>query len=86
MNRVYRSAHLLPAFAVFMAGVAVQAFAETPGEIPKPWTYEGGKKPQEQQRQDQPTSNSNRRRRAIVDRQVEAHQVLLKRMRHDVIG
>ena len=36
------------ALAVFVAAFAWDVAAETPGEIPKPWTYEGSKKLQEQ--------------------------------------
>ena len=54
MKRAYRSVQLLPVFAVLVAAVNVRAVAETPGEIPKPWTYEGSMKLQQQQRQDQP--------------------------------
>ncbi|HUP10162.1 MAG TPA: hypothetical protein VMU47_23625 [Caldimonas sp.] len=42
--------------ATALAGMAsFAARAETPGEIPKPWTYEGSMKLQEQQRQQQPS-------------------------------
>jgi len=37
--------------AFFFACGAYPAFGETPGEIPKPWTYEGSMKLQEQERQ-----------------------------------
>jgi hypothetical protein len=37
--------------ALLIVGSPCLVFAETPGEIPKPWTYEGSMKLQEQQRQ-----------------------------------
>src|SRR3984893_2804814 len=48
----YRTARVSLMLAAFViaCGPSV-AFAETPGEIPKPWTYEGSMKLQEQQRQ-----------------------------------
>ena len=52
MNRANRTARLflvLSALA-FTCGPTL-GLAETPGEIPKPWTYEGSMKLQEQQRQ-----------------------------------
>jgi hypothetical protein len=49
MHRVYRTAHIC--LTVSTAMIACAVHAETPGEIAKPWTYEGSKKLQEQQRQ-----------------------------------
>ena len=52
MNLAYRTARVsraVPAF-VFVCASTV-CVAETPGEIAKPWTYEGSMKLQEQQRQ-----------------------------------
>src|SRR3984893_16165208 len=48
----YRTARVSLMLAAFViaCGPSV-AFAETPGEIPKPWTYEGSMKLQEQQRE-----------------------------------
>src|ERR1700694_3452083 len=56
MTSAYR---LTPIFSmlsvVLFAWAPYRALSETPGEIPKPWTYEGSMKLQEQQRQqDQP--------------------------------
>jgi hypothetical protein len=48
-HRAVRRCLAVSAFVV-AAGPCV-AFAETPGEIPKPWTYEGSMKLQEQERQ-----------------------------------
>src|SRR5450432_1392390 len=52
MNRAYRVARgsLVLSTLVFVCASTL-GFAETPGEIPKPWTYEGSMKLQEQQRQ-----------------------------------
>lgn len=58
MNRSYRGSFapsLLP--ALIFACRALPAGAETPGEIPKPWTYEGSMKLQEQQRQQERAQN-----------------------------
>ena len=52
MNRAYRTARLfLVLSALAFACGPTLGVAETPGEIPKPWTYEGSMKLQEQQRQ-----------------------------------
>jgi len=51
MNSGYRVERLLRAVLFFVVPIGAPAFAETPGEIPKPWTYEGSKKLQEQQQQ-----------------------------------
>jgi hypothetical protein len=52
MKCAYRTAQgSLVLSAFIFASAAWPAFAETPGEIPKPWTYEGSMKLQEQQRQ-----------------------------------
>jgi len=51
MNRTHRSALLLLAGTPFFLTFSAMALADTPGEIPKPWTYEGSKKLQEQQSQ-----------------------------------
>ena len=48
MNRKTRVCWMLSAVVACQPWVAL---AETPGEIPKPWTYEGSMKLQEQQRQ-----------------------------------
>lgn len=55
MTRAYRTTRfsLVLSTLAFVCGPTL-GFAETPGEIPKPWTYEGSMKLQEQQRpQDQ---------------------------------
>ncbi|MEP6998158.1 MAG: hypothetical protein ABI900_10930, partial [Betaproteobacteria bacterium] len=49
MNRAYRATLVFFALSGFV--FAFGSRAETPGEIPKPWTYEGSMKLQEQQRQ-----------------------------------
>lgn len=46
---VVRCVSRLSALVVVVTSYALPARAETPGEIPKPWTYEGSKKLQEQQ-------------------------------------
>jgi len=52
MAWAYRTAQLSAAIAsVGVAAWTLPAVAETPGEIPKPWTYEGSKRLQEQQQQ-----------------------------------
>jgi hypothetical protein len=52
MTRAYRAAQVSLVFSVsMMASVPWPAAAETPGQIPQPWTYEGSKKLQEQERQ-----------------------------------
>jgi hypothetical protein len=52
MKQAYRAAQLTVVFSVWvMAFQPWPASAETPGEIPQPWTYEGSKKLQEQERQ-----------------------------------
>ena len=52
MNRAYRTARALSgALGPRIRLRANPWLAETPGEIPKPWTYEGSMKLQEQQRQ-----------------------------------
>jgi hypothetical protein len=52
MNRASRTARAsLVLSAIAFACGPSQSLAETPGEIPKPWTYEGSMKLQEQQRQ-----------------------------------
>ncbi len=52
MNPAYRTARLfLVLLALAFACGPIPGIAETPGEIPKPWTYEGSMKLQEQQRQ-----------------------------------
>ncbi len=52
MRQTYRAAQIA---LMFLAGIIVfgarPASAETPGQIPQPWTYEGSKKLQEQERQ-----------------------------------
>jgi hypothetical protein len=52
MTRAYRTTRfsLVLATLAFACGPTL-GLAETPGEIPKPWTYEGSMKLQEQQRQ-----------------------------------
>ncbi len=52
MTRAYRTTRfsLLLSTLAFACGPTL-GLAETPGEIPKPWTYEGSMKLQEQQRQ-----------------------------------
>jgi hypothetical protein len=48
----YRTARRSLVLSAFIfASASWPALAETPGEIPKPWTYEGSMKLQEQQRQ-----------------------------------
>src|SRR5437773_1127456 len=56
MSRTYHAAQVSLALTVFiLASRPCPAVAETPGQIPQPWTYEGSMKLQEQQRQqDQP--------------------------------
>ena len=52
MKRAYRAARFSLVFSVSMtASLPWHAVAETPGQIPQPWTYEGSKKLQEQERQ-----------------------------------
>src|SRR5882757_6671917 len=52
MNRAYRTARVSLVLAALAVGCRpTVGLAETPGEIPKPWTYEGSMKLQEQQRQ-----------------------------------
>lgn len=52
MNWMLRAARLGPLlFASVVASVPWLAAAETPGQIPQPWTYEGSKKLQEQEQQ-----------------------------------
>jgi hypothetical protein len=52
MISAYRTAQISAVLSVFVFVCGPRfAFAETPGEIPKPWTYEGSMKLQEQQRQ-----------------------------------
>jgi hypothetical protein len=52
MKQAYRAARFSLVFSVSMtAFVPWPAVAETPGQIPQPWTYEGSKKLQEQERQ-----------------------------------
>jgi hypothetical protein len=47
-----RTAHISVLLSILVSAFGPRfAFAETPGEIPKPWTYEGSMKLQEQQRQ-----------------------------------
>ena len=54
MNRTYHAAQVSLALSVFILASG-PCPAETPGQIPQPWTYEGSKKLQEQQpQQDQP--------------------------------
>jgi len=54
MNRTHHAARVSLALSVFIVACGPCA-AETPGQIPQPWTYEGSKKLQEQQPQhDQP--------------------------------
>src|SRR5438105_6198179 len=56
MSRTYHAAQVSLALSVFiLASRPYPAVAETPGQIPQPWTYEGSKTLQEQPRQqDQP--------------------------------
>src|ERR1700694_5409497 len=56
MTSGYRSTRVSVMLSVVLfAWAPCPALSETPGEIPKPWTYEGSMKLQEQQRQpDQP--------------------------------
>src|SRR5229473_2808591 len=56
MISAYHTVQVSVALSVFVFACGpLSAFAETPGEIPKPWTYEGSMKLQEQPRQpDQP--------------------------------
>ena len=52
MRRTYRTAQVILLLSSWIVLYAPRlASAETPGEIPKPWTYEGSKKLQEQERQ-----------------------------------
>src|SRR6202022_4031021 len=52
MASTYRSTRISVVLSVVvLAWVPRAVFSETPGEIPKPWTYEGSMKLQEQQRQ-----------------------------------
>ena len=54
MNRTHHAAQVSLALSVFILASG-PCPAETPGQIPQPWTYEGSKKLQEQPRQqDQP--------------------------------
>src|SRR5438874_13689682 len=54
MNRTYHAAQVSLALSVFILASG-PCPAETPGQIPQPWTYEGSKTLQEQPRQqDQP--------------------------------
>src|SRR5437762_4244358 len=50
MKRVYRAVQVILVLSI-MAFAPWFASAETPGQIPQPWTYEGSKKLQEQERQ-----------------------------------
>jgi hypothetical protein len=55
MTSAYHSTRISVALAaVVFVCVPRAAVSETPGEIPKPWTYEGSMKLQEQQRQQDP--------------------------------
>src|SRR5712671_266082 len=55
MTSTYRSVRMSVMLSVVVLGCMPRgAFSETPGEIPKPWTYEGSMKLQEQQRQQDP--------------------------------
>ena len=57
MNRSLHAAQLcFVVSAVVFVAYGPRVGAETPGEIPKPWTYEGSTKLQEQQRQQNPQS------------------------------
>jgi len=58
MKRTYPMKRVLRAATLFIVPFSLQALAETPGEIPKPWTYEGSKKLQEQQQQQQARPDS----------------------------
>ena len=51
MSRTRRKALLLMTGTPLLIPFYPMALAEAPGEIPKPWTYEGSKKLQEQQSQ-----------------------------------
>jgi hypothetical protein len=51
MNSIHHGALLVLTATVFVLDPIPLALAETPGEIPKPWTYEGSMKLQEQQSQ-----------------------------------
>src|SRR5215468_1377717 len=52
MKRSCRSARVCALLSASVAACAPWfAAAETPGQIPQPWTYEGSKKLQEQERQ-----------------------------------
>src|ERR1700694_2230984 len=52
MTSAYRLTRIFSMLSVVLfAWAPYPAIAETPGEIPKPWTYEGSMKLQEQQRQ-----------------------------------
>src|SRR5438132_3581509 len=54
MNRTYHAAQISLALSVFILASG-PCPAETPGQIPQPWTYEGSKKLQEQPpQQDRP--------------------------------
>jgi hypothetical protein len=55
MNTASRRALFLSAGTAIALCSGSMTQAETPGEIPKPWTYEGSKKLQEQQSQSAPT-------------------------------
>jgi hypothetical protein len=65
MKRAYRAAQVsLVVTASVLVSIPGIVCAETPGEIPKPWTYEGSKKLQEQeqqqfQQQQQPSSQGS---------------------------
>jgi len=52
MKQACRAAQVSLAFSVSIAAcLPWPSYAETPGQIPQPWTYEGSKKLQEQERQ-----------------------------------
>jgi hypothetical protein len=52
MKLLYRATQVSPAiFGLIMTCAPCPVLAETPGQIPQPWTYEGSKKLQEQQNQ-----------------------------------
>ena len=45
MTSAYRTAQISVALSVFVFACGLgSTFAETPGEIPKPWTYDGSMK------------------------------------------
>jgi len=54
MHRGHRIECALSVILLVVVPFTPHALAETPGEIPKPWTYEGSKKLQEQQAQPTP--------------------------------